>query len=422
MLKNTNKFFDETYYTENLDNGLKVIIFNKPEFNTTVCAFGTPYGALKINQKLKNKEYHFHPGIAHFLEHKLFETKGNDMLNLFSSMGASVNAFTSYNETVYYFTKTGEDIEEPLNLLLDFVQELDINDKSVKKEKGIILQEVNSYSQIPDQRLINETYRCLYHNYPLKYDIGGDKKSIYAITTNELYECYNINYHPSNMILCITSPIDPKNIIKIVKNNQKKKSFKKTSLPIVDNGKEKDEVVKKRYKFKMPIKTNKHVLAIKIKPNFKDVKEAFKKEWSLRILLEAYFSALNPEYQKWLDEKIINDYFGFEIDFSLDCAYVLFYIENDDEKVLKNLIYNTLKEDIITSDLIEQLKRRYIGVMFDVFNDLENFNLGYIRDKLNGIDVFDEFDLISSITPRDVDEAKEYLFSPHTSYISMIKK
>lgn len=422
MNKKYNKYFDETYYLETLDNGLNVIVFYKPEFNTTVCAFGTPYGALKINQKYKNKVYNFNPGIAHFLEHKLFETKGDDIMNAFSSMGASVNAFTSYRETVYYFSKTGSEIEKPLNLLLDFVQELNITKDSVEKEKGIICQEISMYQQIPDQKLLNETYRCLYHNFPMKYDIGGDSKSVNSITKEELELCYAINYHPSNMVLCITTPLDPKSVIKIVKNNQKSKKYKKIIKPLSNNLKEPDEVVKSRYKFKMPITTNKHIYAIKIKPDFKDTNDAFKKEWSLRILLETYFSSLNPEYQKWLDQNIINDFFGYEVEFNTDCANILFYIENDDEKILPSLIEETLKKDLLNQDILEQIKRRYIGVMFDIFNDIESFNSGYVRDYLSGLDFFKALDDLKNINIYDVENTRKYLNCPHKSYISMIKK
>lgn len=422
MNKHYNKFFDETYYTETLDNGLNVVIFSKPEFNTSVCAFGTPYGALKINEKYKNNEYHFNPGIAHFLEHKLFESKGDDIMNAFSSMGASVNAFTSYRETVYYFTKTGNDIDGPLNLLLDFVQEFNVTDASVKKEKGIIAQEVSMYQQIPDQRLLNETYKCLYHNFPMKYDIGGDKKSVYAISKKELDECYETNYHPSNMILCITTPLDPKNIIKVVKANQKAKKFKKAGKLSIINKPEPDRVVKERYKFKMPITTDKHIFAIKVKPNFKNANDAFKKEWCLRILLETYFSSLNPDYQKWLDSNTINDFFGYEVEFDLDCANILFYIENNDDTILPQLIHNTLEKDLLNKDILEQLKHRYIGVMFEAFNDIESFNNGYIRDCLAGLDFFKAIEDIKNITIFDVENSRKYLNCPHTSYISMIKK
>ena len=142
MKKHYNELLDETYYEEELANGLKIIIFHKKDFHMTSCAFGTPYGAFDIKERSQGKEYNFHPGIAHFLEHKLFESDHGDVMNDFFSMGASVNAFTSYRETVYYFNMTGDNIDIPLNLLLDFVQNLNITHESVEKEKGIINQEL----------------------------------------------------------------------------------------------------------------------------------------------------------------------------------------------------------------------------------------------------------------------------------------
>lgn len=422
MKKTFNKYFDETYYTEVLTNGLKLIIFHKPEFNTTSCAFGTSFGGLNINQKVDDNIYNFNPGIAHFLEHKLFEAKGDDMLNQFSAMGARVNAFTSYRETVYFFTKTGDDIKECLNLLLDFVQTLDISKDSVEKEKGIIIQELAMYMQLPDQRLLHETYKSLYHNFPIKYDVGGDKKSVSKISKEELEKCYSINYHPANMTLCITTPLDPKYILKIVKDNQKTKVFTKFNKPTTFNDDEPLEVVKKRHSFKMPINVDKHIYAIKVKPDFIDSNDCFKKEWSLRILLECYFSSLNPDYQNWLDNKLINDFFGYEIEFNLDSANILFYIESDDEKLLRNLITNTLNKDLLSKEKVDQLKHRYIGAMFETFNDIESFNSGYIRDTLQDLDYFKALDDLKSISLNDVEKSRKYLSSPHTSLISMVKK
>lgn len=422
MKKKYYKFFDETRYDEVLDNGLRVIIFHKPEFSTSVCAFGTPYGALKINQKVNGKKYNFNPGIAHFLEHKLFESKGDDIMAAFSSMGANVNAFTSYKETVYYFSKIGDDIKEPLNLLLDFVQDMNISEKSVEKEKGIINQEVSMYMQMPNQRLLHEAYKCMYYNYPIKYDIGGNKESIYAINKKELDICYKINYHPSNMVLCITTPIEPKKIIKIVRDNQKKKSFEKANKPIINNLEEPIEVVKKKHSFKMPINTNKHLYGIKIKPQFNSINDAFKKEWALRMLFDCHFTFMNPSYQEWLDKKIINDYFGYEIEFDLECAYILFFIENDDPNVLIKLVKDSLSKKLLDNEKLEQIKRHYIGAMFGMFNDVEGFNNGFIRDYLSGNDFFDVVSNIKSITLKDVENIYNSINFEHSTYVSMIKK
>lgn len=413
--------YDETYYTHTLKNGLRVYIFHKPEFKTTCCSFGTPYGALKIHEKLKGKEYHFNPGIAHFLEHKLFESKGDDIMNEFSSMGANVNAFTSYKETVYYFTIADKKISKPLNLLLDFVQDFKVSEESVEKEKGIILQEVMMYDEMPDSKLFNESLKCIYHHYPLKYDIGGDKKSIYAITKEELELCYKINYHPSNMVVCVTSPIQPEKIMDIIIKNQEKKKFKKMERPSLSNKEEPDEVVKKKHSFKANVQNNKHALIYKIKPNFVDAYDAIKQELCMKFLLEAHFSSINPKYQEWLDKKIINDYFFFEVEFDKNFAFIVFFIENDDSKTLKKLINNSLKKKLLTKEVLEQIKRRYIGNSFEPFNDLESFNNMFIRDAVNDFDTFKAIDILKSITLEDVENTYKSLSFQHFSTISLLK-
>lgn len=401
MKKIYNQFFDETYYTDTLDNGLKVIIFHKPDFLMTTCAFGTPFGALNTDQIVDGKEYHFNPGIAHFLEHKIFESEEKDIFATFSKMGCNVNAFTSYRETVYYFTTTNKDVKEPLNLLLDFVQNLDITDKTVEKEKGIICQELAMYMQNADSRILQEGYKSMYKNYPLKYDIGGDDKTVNKITKKELDLCYKLNYHPSNMILVISTPLDPSGIIEIVKTNQANKTFNSYHNPINIPFNEPSEVTRKEYSFDMDVNKPKHLYAIKLKPDFKDAKDVALKEYCMNIYLKAYFSPINPEYQRWLDEGIINDFFGYEVDFDLEYAYILFYCESEVDN-LKKLIDDALKKDLFNEEVLTQVKRRYIGGAFDAFNDIEGITIGYIRDLLNGQDYFEVIHILMDITKDDV--------------------
>ena len=421
-MKITHPLFEETYLKEILDNGLRVVIFYRPEFSMTTCAFGTPYGALDVDQVYEGKEYHFTPGVAHFLEHKLFESTGKDMMALFSALGASVNAFTSYKETVYYFSKSGEDIREPLDLLLDFVQELSISKESVEKEKGIIDQELAMYEASPDSRLLNETFRSLYHKFPLKYDIGGDRKGIRKITKEELETCYKINYHPSNMILVITTPNDPEEVLELIKENQEKKGFSWKERPKRLDHQEPEGVVKKMHAFSMEVNKSKQVFAYKFRPSFRDPKEAFYTEWCLRFLLEAHFSPLNPAYETWLEEGLINDFFGFEVEFEEDYAHILFYIENDAEDVLKRLVEDSMKEVLLTEDLLTQLKRRYIGSAFSVFDEPEGFTIGYIRDALNGIDFLESFSILQDITLENVLKVRDSLDFSHFSLVTMRKK
>ncbi len=401
MKKIHNDFFDEDFYIEKLDNGLEVVIFNKKDFLTTACAFATSYGALNTDEVLDDKEYHFHPGVAHFLEHKLFESEDKNIFEEFSNMGCNVNAFTSYHETVYYFSTTNKEIKEPLNLLLDFVQKLDITDENVEKEKGIICQELAMYMQNPDSRLLQETYRSLYHNYPLKYDIGGDDESVNAISKDELDLCYKINYHPNNMVLLIVSPLDVNYLMDIVKENQSKKHFDKqkdVKTLLID---EDDSVVRKEFSFEMDINKPKHVYALKLKPNFKDSDDIVYKQWCLDLYLKAYFSSINKDYQEWLNKGLINDYFGYEVDFDKDYAYILFYNESEEDNI-KELVDNELKKDLITEEILTSIKRRYIGNSFDTLNDVESFDTGYVRDYVNGIDYFKSIEILTHISLDDL--------------------
>ena len=401
MKKIYNSLFDETYYTHTLDNGLELIIFHKPAYSLTCACFGTPYGGLNIAQKLHDEEYRFNAGVAHFLEHKLFETEDRDIMNDFSILGANVNAFTSYKETVYYFSKSG-DVKKCLELLLDFVQNLDISEESVEKEKGIICQELAMYMQNPDTRLLNETYRCLYKNHPLRYDIGGDEASVNRINKQKLMKCYALNYHPSNMKLVITTPLNPEDILAIVENNQKNKQFERRAE--VENilSVEEDVVYKKQSDFEMDINSSKSCYAIKIKPNFSSEIDAYKKEWALRLYLNAYFSNLNPQYQKWLDDKLITDYFGFEVDFAKDYANIIFYIEGQNASILKEMVDSELQKKLFNADILAQCKRKYLGSSYRLFNDIEGFCSGYIRDLLEGLDLFEEINILMDLNYEEI--------------------
>ena len=420
MEKLYNERFNETYYKEVLDNGLTVFVFYKPDFISSVCAFGTPYGALHINQLYEGKEYHFHPGIAHFLEHKLFETDDKDIMNDFSKIGANVNAFTSYEETVYYFT-TNNDIEEPLNMLLDFVQNFSITKESVEKEKGIIAEEVSMYMQNPSSMLLNETYKALYKNYPLNNDIGGTKESVYAITKEELEECYRINYHPSNMALVISSNRPPEEIIEMVKKNQKKKNFSNKERPVINNLKEPFEVNDKERNYYMDVSCDKHIVAYKMIPDFKNEEEAYYKQTALSLLLEACFSTNNPLFQKWLDEGKINDYFGYEIEFSCNNKHVLFFNESDDDTVLDEIIKEGLNTNNINEELLEELKRKYIGIAFSNINQIEFFALDFIKDYLEGMNYYQETETIRNIKLEDVEKSIEFVDNSSISHINIRK-
>ena len=198
--------FNEDIQTFTTQSGLEVIILHRPGFKQSTALYGTPFGSLNLEQKLNGEHIEHKKGLAHFLEHKLFEVEdGTDVLSTFANMGASANAFTSYDETMYYFNHNGP-IQEPLELLLDFVSEFKISQESVDKEKGIITEELIMYEQMPDMMLLTETFRNVFHDYPIIHDIAGTRESVAATTLEDLELAYKMNYSDERMVLVVVSP------------------------------------------------------------------------------------------------------------------------------------------------------------------------------------------------------------------------
>lgn len=412
--------FKETCFYEEMENGLKVYVFHKPDFKSSYAAFGTPYGALDIHQKYHGKHYDFHPGIAHFLEHKVFEDEDGDVLSKFAELGASVNAFTSYTETVYHFSLTGEEnFREALEMLLDFVQKLNISHDSIEAEKPIIIQEVSMYEQQANTRLLNETYKSLFKNYPLINDIGGDVKSVNEISKDELETCYNINYHPSNMIVSIVSFMDPEYIISIIRDNQSKKKFLKDETATNDNHPEAECVNREYFEFNMDVSTTKNVYAIKLNLGKLTKDDSLLYENAIRSYLQLCFSNLNPEYQKWIDQKLITDYFSYEVEINEDVAYILFCSEDNTAEELKTFINREMARFEVKEDALKQLKHRYIGNFFDEFSDLESFNITFIRDMLDEINPFDAYCRYLELDTKTIENIVKSLDFSHFSLISL---
>ena len=422
MKKTVETRFDETYYTEVLDNGLTLIIWHKPLFTATSCIFATPYGAFDHIQTIGTEQINDPAGIAHFLEHKMFESNGGDVMNDFSEMGANVNAFTSYTETCYTFSTCQNEIEKPLNLLLDFVQELHITEESVEKEKGIIIQELAMYQQMPDSRLFTETFKALYAAHPLNEDIGGTFESVSSTTKQQLEECFKRNYHPSRMTLVVVSPHDPHDILTIVKNNQKNKKFSDPVSVTRSSFNEPECVVNQHSIIEMDVTNTKVSLAYKLKPIHKTDQERICDEWAIRCLLESHFSPLNPDYQSWLNEDIINDYFFYEVDFGKDYALIMFVNETEDAIAFKTFIEKELAELRNTTcslKTLNQLKKRYAGQALRLYNSPDDIASAAIKGLFSNVDYFTLIRLIESINQNQITECFHSLDFSHSALIEI---
>lgn len=402
-----NDRYQESYVEETLENGLHVVIWEKQDYEKSLFMMATPLGAMDMKQvDEQGREYHFPAGIAHFLEHKMFEMGEEDVMDLFSKMGANVNAFTSYSETAYYFS-TSNDIYKPLELLLDFVQSLQITKESVEKEKGIIVQELNMYKQMPDNRLLMETFSSLYKNHPLKYDIGGDDESVNSITLEQLEECYRMNYHPSTMVLVGVTNQNPEKVLTAIKENQKKKDFPEISNVHRLKYEEPKEVYRKNYNFTMDVSIPKIAYAYKLE-GVKDALDRARREWCLKTMLDACFSTLNPLYQDWIDQGIINDYVGCEVDLGEDHGMLMFYGETRDEEAFEKIVSQSVEaiaNASISDEVLQRLKRRYFGQSIRSLNSFDDIAITFVRNYFEGLDFFEAMDVLYDINKEDIIEA-----------------
>lgn len=399
-----NERYRESYDREILANGLEVILWHKEGYEKSLFMMVTPFGALDLIQKNGQGTMIHHPrGIAHFLEHKMFAMHGEDVMNRFSAMGANVNAFTSYQETAYYASTSG-DPRKPLNLLLDFVQELDIDEASVEKEKGIIISELHMYQEMSDQRLLMETYASLYQKHPLRYDIGGDDESVAATTLAQLYQCYEWNYHPSRMVLVCVSGHDSKELLAIIRENQERKQFAPPLAIHSCTEREPKEVARTNYEFTMDVSHPKCCVAYKL-AGVEEPYERLRHEWSLRFLLDATFSSLNPHYQSWLDAGIINDYCGCDVDLGKDVGSLLFYSETKQQEKFIDLCAKCMEQmskGEISDALLAQLKKRYYAQSIRAMNSFHDIAISFVRCRFIGVDYFKTLDQLYHLQANDL--------------------
>ncbi|MEI2402394.1 EF-P 5-aminopentanol modification-associated protein YfmH [Niallia taxi] len=401
----------EELYFEELDNGLKVYILPKKGFNKTFCTFTTNYGSVdNMFVPLNGTEYKKVPdGIAHFLEHKLFEKKDRDVFQEFSKNGASANAFTSFTRTAYLFSST-QNVENNLETLIDFVQDPYFSEKTVEKEKGIIGQEITMYDDNPDWRLYFGLIENMYANHPVKIDIAGTIESITPITKDLLYECYDTFYHPSNMLLFVVGPVDPEEYMKNIRNNQQKKDYTKKSEIKRRFEEEPEAVDKKKQVLQMNVQTSKCLVGIKALDVEQQGTEMLKNELSINTLLDMLFSNSSENYQDLFSEGLIDDTFSY--DYTQEKGFGFAMIGGDTGKPdeLADRIQKILleaKSTTIQEDTLERTKKKRIGAFLRAVNSPEYIANQFTRYSFNGMNLFDVVGTMEQITVEDIQAAAQ---------------
>ena len=416
----------ETLYHEKMDNGLEVYLLPKPGFEKTYGLFSTNFGAIDTTFVPLGQEemIKVEDGIAHFLEHKMFDMNGTDASDEFAKLGASTNAFTSSSRTAYLFSTTSN--EYPcIELLLDFVQKLEITPESVEKEKGIIGQEIKMYDDDPDWRVYFGSIQNLYNLHPVAIDIAGSVETVNNTTKEMLETCYNTFYHPSNMMLFVVGNIDANKAISIIRSNQAKKDFKMANKIVCQKVFVFNNIKVKENVLTMDVEMNKIIVSIKINEILDDPKLKIKRELAINLLFDLLFSKSSKLYNDWLNRGIINDSFSANFTQERDYAFIQIGCDCDDYETLKDNLMDLIKnfKDIkIEESDFERIKKKNIGLFINMFNSPESIANIFSRYYFEGTIAFDLIDEVAKISLDDIYSMFKYFDLDYTSTCIVKKK
>ncbi|EDP68522.1 peptidase, M16 family protein [Carnobacterium sp. AT7] len=418
----------ETIYTETLENGLRVTLLPKNDFHKTYGLFSTNFGSIdnQFVPRGKTEMITVPDGIAHFLEHKLFEKEDGDVFNTFGRLGASANAFTSFTKTAYLFSSTNH-VSESLNTLLDFVQEPYFTDATVNKEKGIIAQEIQMYEDEPDWRLYFGVLGNMYPKHPLHIDIAGTVDSIMDITPELLYENHATFYHPSNMSLFVVGKLDPEETMQLIRENQSKKEFLPVE-PIERIFPEETIQDIKPYDFiQMSVNRPKSIVGVKGVTEIPSGVKALAYKTTMDLLLTLLFGPTSANYLNLYDKGIIDDSFSYE--FNLDRTFHFVDIGGDtkDSVVFSDEIKKILLDAKNSSELTEEnltiVKKRMIGQELQSLNSLEYIANQFSQPSYGEATLFDVVPIIESVTLTEIKKAAdEFMVEDHMTTFHILPK
>lgn len=377
MLKKiASKKYKETIFSTTLPNGLRVYLMPKAGFSKTYGLFVTNYGSLDNEFiPLDGQEFKKVPaGIAHFLEHKVFELEGDkDASNLFAQLGADANAYTSFTETAYLFSTTSN-VLEATKLLLDFVQNPHFTEESVEAEVGIIEQELKMYMDQPGSALMQGGLQMMYKENTIRNDIGGTLQSIKEITYQDLLTCYQTFYHPGNMIFVLVGNFDVDAALKTISENQAGKTFPPFKPIKRRYYLENNQVYQPFGEKQMAVIIPRTSVNLKIGYENLNALEIIKRDFLLQLVGDIYFSRGSDFYQQLKKDGIINNSFSFTsavhelfgfLTLSCDTLQYEEFNKRIKEKLLQIRTTQIPKEDF------ERMKKVQLARMIRQMNSLE---------------------------------------------------
>lgn len=417
----------EKLYVEKLENGLTVMIMPKKNIQKKYMIWATNFGSIDNRFIAPNdkEETNIPDGVAHFLEHKMFEQQnGTNSLDTLTALGVNANAYTTTDHTCYLFECT-DNFYPAMDELMDYVQNPYFTDQNVEKEKGIIGQEIQMYDDYPSWAVYMNAMKCMYKNNPIIIDIAGSIESISKIDKEVLYKCYNTFYHPSNMVMCFAGDFEPEALIEEVKKRLKpteKHGEIKRIYP-----EEPEQIVKKENTQNMEVSMPIFVIGIKDVIDNKNCTSSsiVKKHIAIEILLNMLIGKSSKLYKELYEAELITGEPYLDYEFSKQYAHVSITGQsNDPKKVLEKFEaeIKKMKENDIDLAHFQRVKNMIYGNYVKEYDDVAEICRMFVGDYMKGINSFEYIEEYEQVTPEYTKQVLEEVFKEDKTVLSIVEK
>ena len=402
MVKSEYPRIGETVLSETLPNGLRVRVIPKPGYRRRYAFFATRYGGMDMRFRLGGVWHDTPAGIAHYLEHKMFDTEDGNALQVLSQNGAEPNAFTANSMTAYYFDCTAH-FRENLRILLSFVSVPWFTQESVDKERGIIAQEIRMTEDTPDWRVYKNLLGCLYRENPARVPIAGTVESIQKITPETLYACHRAFYAPSNMLLCVVGDVDPEEVLSLAREVLPKEPGEEIER---DYGAAEDAVVfQKRAAQTMEIASPQFLVGFKC-PALSGGDELLRQSLIGEMACDILLGDSSPLYMRLYDEGLVNGTFGGDFDQLPGAAYLYAGGEcREPERVVQAVMEEAdrLGRGGIDEAFYRQIRRANFGASLRALNSFENIAVSMADGCFRSFDPYRFPEVYDTIDKTDVE-------------------
>lgn len=389
-----------------LENGLTVKVKTMPNYSGVFAIYGTRFGSVDLEFEVNGKLVKLPAGVAHFLEHKMFESEEGDAFAKFAKTGASANAYTSFDKTCYLFSAT-QQIEESLDILLSMVGKPYFTEATIQKEQGIIGQEIKMYDDSPDWRILTALFDCMYHNHPVRNDIAGTVESIAQITPEMLYDCCKAFYNPGNMVLAVAGNITTQQVLDACERANLS-AEKVSSRRIL--AQEPMTLAHERKEFTMPLA--KPCLGV----GFKEAPvEGAKPEIICDLLTELICGGMTPFYRTLYDQGLVNP--GFDGEFLVldGCTCFMFTGETDQPEKVREMLLEEIerqRREGVDEELFTLCKNQMYGELVQDLENIEDAATALAGSFFRRRSLVEELETLAGLTREEVNAALQTMLKP----------